>query len=115
MSGAVDLGLYSGFLVGSSCVLSHLQHANDTILVGKASFYNLWIMKAILRGFEMISWLKVNVFKSNLFGINVEDEFLSARSTFLCCRKDKIPFFFTWACRWGPIRLEGLSGTRLLM
>lgn len=33
-------------------------------------------MKAILRGFELVSGLKVNFSKSNLFGLNLDDPFL---------------------------------------
>lgn len=33
---------------------------------------NLWSMKAILRWFELASDLKVNFFKSRLFGVNVD-------------------------------------------
>lgn len=50
--------------------------------MGKATFDNLWVIKAILRCFEMVFGLKVNFFKSCLYGINVGDDFLSAGSSF---------------------------------
>jgi hypothetical protein len=39
--------------------ISHLQYADDTLCIGEASVENLWTMKAILRGFELASGLKV--------------------------------------------------------
>lgn len=37
---------------------------------------NLWTLKALLRGFEMMLGLKINFFKSYLVGINVQREFM---------------------------------------
>lgn len=44
---------------------------------------NLWCIKTILRGFEIVYGLKVNFFKSNFFGINLDERFLEATSPFL--------------------------------
>jgi hypothetical protein len=89
----VNLNLFRGFLVGNSpVVISHLQYADDTLCIGEASVENLWSLKAMLRGFEMASGLKVNFWKSALLGINVSPEFLEAACTFLNCRQGSIPF-----------------------
>jgi hypothetical protein len=53
---------------------------------------NLWALKAILRGFEMASGLKVNFWKSCLVGVNVSNEFLIMASNFLNCRIGMLPF-----------------------
>jgi len=44
----------------------------------------------------MVSGLKVSFFKSKLYGLNLEleDSFLEATSNILCCRIDRIPFWF---------------------
>ncbi|GAU12446.1 hypothetical protein TSUD_229800 [Trifolium subterraneum] len=55
---------------------------------------NLWTIKSVLRGFELVSGLKINFMKSKLYGINVDDRFLEAGSSFLSCRSDVIPFKF---------------------
>jgi hypothetical protein len=73
-------------------VVSHLQYADDTLYIGEASVDNLWALKAILRGFEMASGLKVNFWKSDLIGINVSPTFLEMACTFLNCRLWSIPF-----------------------
>jgi hypothetical protein len=95
MKRAVDLNSFRGFRVGNSdVVISHLQYADDTICVGEASINNLWSLKAILRGFELVSGLKVNYWKSSLMGVNVSQEFLELASTFLNCKTSSIPFVY---------------------
>jgi hypothetical protein len=53
---------------------------------------NLWTLKALLRGFEMASGLKVNFYKSCLMGINVPSEFMSMACDFLNCSEGAVPF-----------------------
>lgn len=86
--------MYSGVEVDTSFTLSHLQYADDTILIDKESFNNLSVIKAVLRCFEMVPGLKVNFFKSCLYGVNVGDQFLSAGSSFLVCLKYKLSFTY---------------------
>jgi hypothetical protein len=72
MQNAVRLNVFEGFKVKEDGnVYSHLQYADDTPCVGKPTVENLWTLKALLRGFEMASGLKMNFFKSCLMGINV--------------------------------------------
>lgn len=71
---AVNTGLFMGFVFGEESVeVSHLQYADDSLLVCQESVQNLWAMKEILRYFELVSGLKVNFLKSNLFGLNISD------------------------------------------
>ncbi|MCI26093.1 LINE-1 reverse transcriptase like, partial [Trifolium medium] len=93
MRKAVGTNRFRGFQIGSNGYnVSHLQYADDTLCIGEASVENLWALKAILRGFEMVSGLKVNFWKSNLMGVNVPQDFLSLASAFLNCRVCSIPF-----------------------
>lgn len=73
-------------------MVSHLQYADDTLCIGKASVQNLWTMKAILRGFQMVSALKINFSKSSLVGINVSEDFMAMACDFLNCSAGSIPF-----------------------
>jgi hypothetical protein len=79
----VEKGRFQPFLVGRSrmSVLMR-QYADDSLCIGDASVENLWAVKAILRGFEMASELKINFWKSCLVGVNVPDEFLAMASDF---------------------------------
>ncbi|MCI36714.1 retrovirus-related protein, partial [Trifolium medium] len=77
MRRAVDIGLFKGFPIRSGGLsISHLQYADDTLCIGEASVENIWVIKAILRGFELASDLRVNFWKSSLMGINVSDNFM---------------------------------------
>ncbi|GAU23240.1 hypothetical protein TSUD_172690 [Trifolium subterraneum] len=92
---AVAKGRFKPFLVGRSGMpISMLQYADDTLCIGEASIDNLWAVKAILRGFEMVSGLKVNFWKSFLLGVNVTNDFLHMASRFLNCRIGRLPFTY---------------------
>jgi hypothetical protein len=92
MKKAVEL---NRFKVGNrGVVVSHLQYADDTLCLGEATLENLWTLKAILRGFELVSGLKVNFSKSRIMGVNVSYDFLRLASIFLNCRTSTIPFTY---------------------
>nr|KYP58638.1 hypothetical protein KK1_014054 [Cajanus cajan] len=68
MSKAVECHVFSGYSVGHQSVsVSHLQYANDTLIIGGASSLNVWAIKSILQIFELVAGLKVNFHKSKLF------------------------------------------------
>jgi exonuclease III len=93
MRRAVDLDLFKGFKIRSGGpIISHLQYADDTLCIGDASLQNLWTLKAILRGFELASGMKVNFWKSCLIGINVENSFMEMACIFLNCIRGFLPF-----------------------
>ncbi|GAU26541.1 hypothetical protein TSUD_361750 [Trifolium subterraneum] len=95
MRKAVALNLFKGFSIGmNSVVISHHQYADDTLCIGEVLVKNLWALKAILRGFELSSGLKINFWKSGLMGANVSPTFLTMASTFLNCRLGTIPFTY---------------------
>jgi hypothetical protein len=93
MRNAVALNLFEGFSVGGNgLVVSYLQYADDTLCIGKATVENLWTMKALLRGFEMASGLKINFFKSSLIGVNISGDFMAMACDFLNCSEGSLPF-----------------------
>jgi hypothetical protein len=51
-------------------------------------------LKAILRGFELASGLKVNFWKSCLMGVNVPSSFMEMACNFLNCKYGEIPFVY---------------------
>lgn len=53
---------------------------------------NLWAIKSILRGFEMVSGFTTNFWKNCLFGVRVEDSFLDVASQFLACNSSRVSF-----------------------
>lgn len=65
------LNLLSGVRVWSSdLTVSYLQYACDRIILADDNTDNLRAIKAILRGFELTSGLRVNFLKSSLIGVN---------------------------------------------
>jgi hypothetical protein len=95
MRSAVEKCLFDGFGVGSGgCKVSHLQYADDTICIGEATMENMWTLKAILRGFELASGLRVNFWKSCLMGVNVSSQFLDMACHFLNCKHGAIPLSY---------------------
>jgi hypothetical protein len=74
--------------------MENLQYADDTLCIVVASMENLWTLKAILRGFELASGLKVNFGKSSLIGVNVSNGFMDVACNFLNCKRGVTPFWY---------------------
>ncbi|XP_058776253.1 uncharacterized protein LOC131650564 [Vicia villosa] len=94
MHQAVSLGEFKPFRFNDSTQVDLLQFADNTILIGEGFWKNLWSIKALLRGFELVSDLRENLSKSKLYGINLDVDFLQAITFFLSCSFGTIPFVF---------------------
>ncbi|XP_024640828.1 uncharacterized protein [Medicago truncatula] len=96
MKALVDTDLFTGYRVGreNSVVVSHLQFADDTLLIGNKSWANVRALRAGLVLFEAMSGLKVNFHKSSLVGVNIYDSWLSEAASVLGCKVGKIPFLY---------------------
>jgi len=69
---AVKTNMLHGLKIGRKEVdMCLLQYADDTLFLCGNSFTNVVTLKAILRGFEIASGLKINFHKSKLVGFNV--------------------------------------------
>ncbi|XP_058756614.1 uncharacterized protein LOC131629831 [Vicia villosa] len=88
---AVDLGEFKGFSFGVGESVDILQFTDDTVIIGDGSNDNLWSLKTVLRAFEIMSGLKVNFYKSNIYGVNLSDRMLNMES-FLACGVRYLPF-----------------------
>jgi hypothetical protein len=77
-----------------SVVVSHLQFADDTLILGEKSWANIRVMRAVLFLFEALSGLKVNFSKSQLVGVNVPASWLSEAAMVLNCKVGSIPFVY---------------------
>jgi hypothetical protein len=88
--------LFTGYKVGRSdpVTVSHLQFADDTLILGEKSWANIRAMRAILLLFEELSGLKVNFSKSMLVGVNVSGSWLSEAALVLNCKVGSIPFMY---------------------
>lgn len=61
------------------------------MIIGERSWSNMWIIKGIMRGFELMSGLYVNFHKSKSYGINLKEPCLKTTYSFLTCCIGKIP------------------------
>jgi hypothetical protein len=95
-SSAVENNLFSGYTVGTSnpTVVSHLQFADDTLLLGSKSWANVRALRAVLTVFADMSGLKVNFNKSMLVGINIAESWLNEAASILNCKVGKVPFLY---------------------
>jgi len=96
MKALVDAGLFSGYKVGAHNHISitHLQFADDTLLIGERSWANIIALKALLLLFEATSRLKVNFQKSMLVGVNIHDSWLAEAAFVLNYKLGRVPFLY---------------------
>ncbi|GKU88289.1 hypothetical protein SLEP1_g2571 [Rubroshorea leprosula] len=92
ISTAVAKNLFEGVPMGEGSMnISHLQFADDTLLLGVATEENIWTSKCIMRAFELVSGLKVNYGKSSLIGINVDNLWEKEMTWLLNCKSGSLP------------------------
>jgi len=96
MEAMVGVNRFTGYRVGSmgEVNLTHLQFADDTLIIGEKSWQNVRSMRAVLLLFEEISGLKVSFHKSMLTGVNIFDSWLIEAARVMNCRTGTIPFFY---------------------
>ncbi|CAJ2652400.1 unnamed protein product [Trifolium pratense] len=96
MEAMVARNLFTGYSIGGqgSVSVSHLQFADDTLLMGTKSWANVRALRAVLVLFETMSGLKVNFNKSMLVGVNIPESWLCEAASTLCCKVGKIPFLY---------------------
>ncbi|GKU94756.1 hypothetical protein SLEP1_g8202 [Rubroshorea leprosula] len=92
ISSAVAKGLFEGVPIGGGGMnISHLQFADDTLLLGIATEDNVWTSKCIMRAFELVSGLKINYGKSSFIGINVDKVWEEEMTWLLNCKSGSLP------------------------
>nr|GEU67494.1 RNA-directed DNA polymerase, eukaryota [Tanacetum cinerariifolium] len=70
----VDVGLFKGIELAPSLNLSHMFYADDAIFMGQWSESNIDTIVKVLDCFNRASGLRINMTKSKLLGIYVEDD-----------------------------------------
>ncbi|XP_058751041.1 uncharacterized protein LOC131624069 [Vicia villosa] len=94
MKKLVEVGDFKPFKYGEEDYVDILQLADDTVTIGEPTCDNLWNMKVLLRGFELVSSLKINIHKNNFFGIHIGEWLSISETSFLSCKKGSFPFKF---------------------
>ncbi|XP_058757974.1 uncharacterized protein LOC131635336 [Vicia villosa] len=89
---SVEVGDFKPFKYGVEDHVDILQFADDTVVIGEHTCDNLWNMKVLLRGFELVSGLEINFHKNNIFGVHIGEWLLNPATSYLSCKKGNFPF-----------------------
>ncbi|PNX74991.1 cysteine-rich receptor-like protein kinase [Trifolium pratense] len=96
MEAMIAQNLFKGYNIGEqgSMTVSHLQFADDTLLLVVKSVANVRALRVVLVLFETMSGLKVNFNKNLLVGVNIPESWLGEAASVLCCKVGKISFLY---------------------
>ena len=90
---AVQVKLFQPAIVGNEGLpVSHLLYADDVVFLGEWSCQNASNLVGLLRCFYVTSGLKINVRKSNIFGVGMESNEVAQLATVLVCGVASLPF-----------------------
>nr|GFC61151.1 RNA-directed DNA polymerase, eukaryota [Tanacetum cinerariifolium] len=90
----VDGGLFTGIKLNSMLSLSHLFYADDANFIGQWSELNIDTLVQVLKCFYRASGLRINMCKSKIMGVNVEDGKIQIAAFKLGCLVLKTPFTY---------------------
>ncbi|GKB09320.1 RNA-directed DNA polymerase, eukaryota [Tanacetum coccineum] len=90
----VDEGLFHGIKLHDTVNISHLFYADDAVFVGQWSKRNISTLTHVLDCFYMASGLKINMSKSKIMGIHVNNDNVSRAAEKLGCLVLKPPFTY---------------------
>jgi hypothetical protein len=96
MKAMVETNIFTGYSIGVQhpAIISHLQFADDMLLLGVKSRANVRALRVVHVLFELMSLMKVNFNKSLLVGVNVPDSWLNEEASVLNCKVSKVPFLY---------------------
>jgi hypothetical protein len=107
---AREMGEFKGIEMGHDHIeISHFRFAVDTIVFCEASDNNICSRKSIFDSFKLASRLKVNYYKSLLFGFNVSSSWLNMQPSIWVANLVHL-HLLTLVCPWGVITDESLPG-----
>ncbi|GJX21172.1 RNA-directed DNA polymerase, eukaryota [Tanacetum coccineum] len=90
----VDAGMFHGIDVGGLVNLSHMFYADDAVFIGEWSESNITSLIHVLDCFHKVSGLKINMCKSKIMGIEVDNGKVSRAATKFGCLVLKAPFLY---------------------
>jgi hypothetical protein len=86
-------------------VILALQYTDDTLLFSSSDTRNLRNLKIVLKLFERVSGMKINLNKSEFIPLNLEDGQIHDIAHVLCCPIGALPFRYIGV----PIHFENLK------
>lgn len=111
---ASTAGLFSGIKIGvGNFTLTHLQYADNTIIIGESTTDNIVGAKFILKCCELVSGLRINFKKIKLITINCSSYWSQMQPTHLTAALIiSLPPILVF--QLVPVQLNLVSGSRLL-
>jgi len=96
METMVTSNFFTGYKVGRerNLSVSHLQFADDTLILGGKSWANVRAMRDVLHLFAALSGLNVNFHKNVLVGVNVNMSWLLEAAMVLNCKVSTLPIMY---------------------
>ncbi|GKA22407.1 hypothetical protein Tco_0708369 [Tanacetum coccineum] len=92
---AYDLGIFKGIsLQEDGANLSLLQYAGDALFFGEWSLHNAQNLIRILKCFQNVSGLAINLTKSTLYGIGVHELEVASVAAAINCKSESLPFMY---------------------
>ncbi|GJY56640.1 RNA-directed DNA polymerase, eukaryota [Tanacetum coccineum] len=88
----VNAGLFKGVVLDSSLQLSHLFYADDVVFLGQWSDSNINTIENVLECFFCASGSCINMHKSKIMGVAVENSKVTRAATNFGCMTLKAPF-----------------------
>ncbi|GJW07864.1 RNA-directed DNA polymerase, eukaryota, reverse transcriptase zinc-binding domain protein [Tanacetum coccineum] len=89
-----EAGMFKGIKLGNSTSISHLFYADDAVFVGQWCESNINTLVSVLECFNKASGLKINMSKSKLMGLHVDNEKIKGAVLKLGCLSFKTPFSY---------------------
>nr|GEX85083.1 RNA-directed DNA polymerase, eukaryota, reverse transcriptase zinc-binding domain protein [Tanacetum cinerariifolium] len=105
----VDAGMFKGFMLDSSMQLSYMFYDDDAIFVGKWSDSNIDTIVHVLDYCYRASGLRINMSKSKLMGIAVDEHRVDQAASKIRCAILKAPFSYLELSY-----LNGYDGSQLI-
>ncbi|GJT63328.1 RNA-directed DNA polymerase, eukaryota, reverse transcriptase zinc-binding domain protein [Tanacetum coccineum] len=87
-------GMFKGIALGPSLQLSHMIYADDAVFVGQWSDANIDTIVHVLDCFHRVSGMRINMNKSKLIGISVEEDKVAIAASKFGCLILKTPFSY---------------------
>nr|GEW30841.1 hypothetical protein [Tanacetum cinerariifolium] len=82
---ATSDGIFKGIRIQGSLAISHLFYADDAVFIGEWSDSNLDNIVKILKCFFLASGLKINIQKSQVFGVGVPRNIVNQATSLIGC------------------------------
>ncbi|GJX15682.1 RNA-directed DNA polymerase, eukaryota, reverse transcriptase zinc-binding domain protein [Tanacetum coccineum] len=92
---AVASGLIHGTKVGDANLnISHLFYADDVVIVSEWNKQDMENIIRVMQVFNLASGLKINISKSNVYGIGVSSEEIEDMARVTGCASGSLPFIY---------------------